>query len=60
MFFLTGPEAVVTATGKQISTLLQGKGGGRGGVFQGKTQALTSGRAAVVDLLKSTVARNDN
>ncbi|KAF0701087.1 Aste57867_8384 [Aphanomyces stellatus] len=41
-FLLTGPEAFVTAHGKTVAAQLEGKGGGRKGVFQGKAKALAN------------------
>jgi len=35
-FMVVGPEAWVASTGPRVAELLKGKGGGRGGLFQGR------------------------
>jgi misacylated tRNA(Ala) deacylase len=54
-FILQGPQALVNETGKQVSELLQGKGGGRGNTFQGRAGSFKR-RSEVVDLLRSRLA----
>lgn len=41
IFLLAGPAAFVTQHGKQLAQVIDGKGGGRNGVFQGKAKALS-------------------
>jgi misacylated tRNA(Ala) deacylase len=50
-FFLFGPEAVVDRLGPQAAALLNAKGGGKKGRYQGKAKHL-SARAQVVALLQ--------
>ncbi|RHY54988.1 hypothetical protein DYB38_004044 [Aphanomyces astaci] len=45
-FLLTGPPAIVTTHGKAVATLLEGKGGGRPGVYQGKGKNMANVPAA--------------
>ncbi len=51
-FFLFGPEALVERLGAQVAALLEAKGGGKKGRFQGKAKRITA-RADVVALLQS-------
>lgn len=39
-FLLAGEEAAVATLGPQVASLLEGKGGGRKGIYQGKAAAL--------------------
>ncbi|CAB4004576.1 Alanyl-tRNA editing Aarsd1 [Paramuricea clavata] len=50
-FLLAGPETAVAQLGSKVAELLEGKGGGKKGRFQGKANKL-SGRSAVVKLLQ--------
>ncbi|KAH9107564.1 hypothetical protein LEN26_014255 [Aphanomyces euteiches] len=50
-FLLTGPDDFVSQNGKTVASLLDGKGGGRKGVFQGKAKSLTK-LLEVLELLK--------
>lgn len=50
-FLLYGNEKQVAQIGPKIATLLEGKGGGKKGRFQGKANTLKT-RNAVEDLLK--------
>ncbi|XP_026865192.1 alanyl-tRNA editing protein Aarsd1 isoform X2 [Electrophorus electricus] len=40
LFLIAGPEDIIAALGPQVSELLQGKGSGKGGRFQGKANSL--------------------
>lgn len=40
IILLAGPAAFIAQHGKQLAQLIDGKGGGRNGVFQGKAKAL--------------------
>lgn len=40
IFLLAGPAAFIAQHGKQLAQVINGKGGGRNGVFQGKAKAL--------------------
>ncbi|XP_066521262.1 alanyl-tRNA editing protein Aarsd1 [Hoplias malabaricus] len=51
LFLLAGPENVVTELGPRVSELLQGKGAGKNGRFQGKANSLAK-RAEAEELLK--------
>ena len=51
LFLISGPPDRVKATGPEAARLMEGKGGGPPGVFQGKASRL-SGRTEVLDLLK--------
>jgi len=42
MFLISGPEQFINQHAKGIATLLEGKGGGRKGIFQGKAKNLTN------------------
>ncbi|MEC8422161.1 MAG: hypothetical protein VX000_00215, partial [Myxococcota bacterium] len=50
VFLVAGPEKVVAEAGPTIATSLQGRGGGRGGRFQGKAQDLSAAPAALAAL----------
>jgi hypothetical protein len=52
IFLLAGQADRVRAAGASAAKLMEGKGGGPPGVFQGKAAKL-SGREAVLDILKS-------
>mmetsp|Transcript_21866 Transcript_21866/g.32726 ORF Transcript_21866/g.32726 Transcript_21866/m.32726 type:complete len:552 (+) Transcript_21866:114-1769(+) len=51
-FLLTGPRNFVDGIGKEVATILSGRGGGKFGKFQGKVTRL-SGLNEVRDLLKA-------
>ncbi|XP_028288021.1 alanyl-tRNA editing protein Aarsd1 [Parambassis ranga] len=51
LFLLAGPSGLVTEMGPQVLKLLQGKGAGKNGRFQGKANSLAQ-RGEVEDLLK--------
>jgi Ser-tRNA(Ala) deacylase AlaX len=50
VFLVAGPDAAVSAAGPDIAAALQGRGGGRGGRFQGKAQDLSGTPAALAAL----------
>ncbi len=54
-FFLFGPESLVDGLAAQVSSLLDGKGGGKKGRFQGKCKRL-SARVQVEALLRESIA----
>ncbi|KAM9462823.1 alanyl-tRNA editing protein Aarsd1 [Clarias gariepinus] len=51
LFLLAGPENLVTEVGPRVAELLQGKGAGKGGRFQGKANSLAK-RSEVEALLQ--------
>ncbi|NP_001003572.1 alanyl-tRNA editing protein Aarsd1 [Danio rerio] len=51
LFLIAGPENIVTEVGPRVSELLQGKGAGKAGRYQGKANSLVK-RAEVEALLK--------
>nr|XP_055031808.1 alanyl-tRNA editing protein Aarsd1 isoform X1 [Misgurnus anguillicaudatus] len=51
LFLLAGPENIVTELGPRVSELLQGKGAGKAGRYQGKSNSLTK-RAEAEALLQ--------
>uniref|UniRef100_A0A8C2A1I4 Alanyl-tRNA synthetase domain containing 1 n=1 Tax=Cyprinus carpio TaxID=7962 RepID=A0A8C2A1I4_CYPCA len=51
LFLLAGPEDIVTEVGPRVSELLQGKGAGKAGRYQGKANSLVK-RAEAEALLK--------
>uniref|UniRef100_A0A8C1YH49 Alanyl-tRNA synthetase domain containing 1 n=1 Tax=Cyprinus carpio TaxID=7962 RepID=A0A8C1YH49_CYPCA len=51
LFLLAGPENIVTEVGPRVSELLQGKGAGKAGRYQGKANSLVK-RAEAEALLK--------
>ncbi|XP_042622997.1 alanyl-tRNA editing protein Aarsd1 isoform X2 [Cyprinus carpio] len=51
LFLLAGPENIVTEVGPRVSELLQGKGAGKAGHYQGKANSLVK-RAEAEALLK--------
>ncbi|KAM9424836.1 alanyl-tRNA editing protein Aarsd1 [Pholidichthys leucotaenia] len=57
LFLLAGPGELVTEMGPQVLELLQGKGAGKNGRFQGKASSL-SRRGEVEALLKQHCTRN--
>jgi misacylated tRNA(Ala) deacylase len=54
-FVLSGPEEVVSRLGPQIANVLDGKGGGRKGRYQGKANKI-SARAAAEKIVREAVA----
>ncbi len=55
VFLLVGPDAQVAALGPEVAGLLKGRGGGRGGRYQGKAAALEH-RAEATALLRERLA----
>ncbi|XP_060719949.1 alanyl-tRNA editing protein Aarsd1 [Tachysurus vachellii] len=51
LFLLAGPENIITEVGQRVAELLQGKGAGKNGRFQGKASSLAK-RAEVEALLR--------
>lgn len=47
VFLVSGPAAAVDAAGRDIARILRGRGGGRGGRFQGKADDLSNAEAAL-------------
>ena len=47
VFLLVGPEEEVKRLGPEVAGLLHGRGGGKGGIFQGKCDRLDSLEDAV-------------
>ncbi|XP_059387779.1 alanyl-tRNA editing protein Aarsd1-like isoform X2 [Carassius carassius] len=56
LFLLTGPEDMVTEVGPWVSELLQGKGAGKAGCYQGKANSLVK-RAEAADLLREHICK---
>lgn len=50
VFLLAGPSDVVAERGPAVSALLKGRGGGRGGIYQGKAEAVCNLQAALGSL----------
>jgi len=48
VFLLTGPEERVNAVKSMVTKILEGHGGGKGGVFQGKATQLDQRKKAAV------------
>lgn len=47
LFMVVGPEETVSRVGPAVAGILQGRGGGRGGIFQGRARALSLWSEAV-------------
>lgn len=54
-FLLVGDKSIVDKTGKEVATMLNGRGGGRNGKFQGKGNSLRSSLGAVKEYLTSSI-----
>ncbi|DBA02890.1 TPA: hypothetical protein N0F65_005917 [Lagenidium giganteum] len=52
VFVIAGPGAVITANGKALASVIDGKGGGRNGVLQGKAKQLGNAEALMTKLHK--------
>ncbi|XP_046848732.1 alanyl-tRNA editing protein Aarsd1-like [Xenia sp. Carnegie-2017] len=57
MFLLAGQETAVSQLGPKVASLLQGKGGGKKGRFQGKVSSLAD-RDAIENLLREYFPEN--
>lgn len=50
LFIIAGPESVVAAAGPLAARILDGRGGGRGGVFQGRARSLSLWNEALSEI----------